>query len=202
MSQLSQSLETFLRELSSRAATPGGGSAAALVGATAAALCAMVGRLNDKKDGTPGALHEIIEPADELRARLCALVDEDIAAFNELAASWKLSEEDADQRERKQAAVLRATQSPLTIMEKAVEVMALSLQGLERSKKNCLSDAGCAALCAHAALDAARLNVLINLPGLHDPELRAGLRRKVDTLAADARRIRAAVDAALDASYG
>ena len=64
MAEIVECSPSFLRDLSSRAPTPGGGSASALVGAVSAALCGMVGRLNDKKDGTPGKLHDTIETAD------------------------------------------------------------------------------------------------------------------------------------------
>lgn len=201
MNQNRRCIGDFLTDLASRAATPGGGSASALVGAVAAALCAMVGRLNDKKDGTPGALHEWIAPADALLARLQASIDEDIAAFNELSASWKLADDAPDARSVKYAAVLRATESPLRIMECAVEVMRLAIEGLEKSKKNCLSDAGVAGICAHAALEGARLNVMINLPGIRDE----GRRRSLANAAAEHRsravELRRRIDALIDANY-
>lgn len=200
MSQSSRSVDSFLSDLSSRAATPGGGSASALVGAVAAALVGMVGRLNDKKDGSPGPLHETIAPADALRARLQALMDEDIAAFNELAATWKLPDEPAH-RSRKEAAVVAATEKPLEIMERCVEVMRLAVAGLEKSKKNCLSDAGVAGLCAHAAMESARLNVLINLPGIRDESHRSTLCNRAENVRAQARELRGTIDRLLEANY-
>lgn len=191
----------FLRDLSSRAATPGGGSASAMVGAVAAALCGMVGRLNDKKDGTPGPLHDLIEPADALLGRMQSLIDEDIAAFNELSATWKLSDEDPAHRARKATAVIAATEKPLEIMERCVEVMRLAVSGLEKSKKNCLSDAGVAGLCAHAALESARLNVMINLPGVADEGRRSELRGRADGFRAKAVALRESIDRLIDANY-
>jgi formiminotetrahydrofolate cyclodeaminase len=181
MHQFDRRISEFLTDLASRAATPGGGSASALVGAVAAALCAMVGRLNDKKDGAAGALHETIATADALRARLESLIDEDIAAFDALAASWKLPDDSAN-AETKQAAIVLATKTPLEIMWASLEVMGLAVEGLEMSKKNCLSDAGVAGLCAHAALESARLNVMINLPGISDEAARAALRNRAEEL--------------------
>ena len=198
--QASRPIDAFLRDLSSRAATPGGGSASALVGAVAAALAGMVGRLNDKKDGMPGPLHETIAAADVLRARLQALMDEDIAAFIELAATWKLPDEPAH-RARKEAAVIAATEKPLEIMERCVEVLRLAAAGLEKSKKNCLSDAGVSGLCAHAALESARLNVMINLPGIADEPRRSELRRRADEIRARAVELRNAIDRLLEANY-
>ncbi len=199
MNQTDHSLMDFLKSLSSRAATPGGGSASALVGAVAAALCGMVGRLNDKKDGTPGPLHDLIGPADALLGRLQSLIDEDMAAFNELSATWKLPDEPAHHG-RKAAAVIAATEKPLEIMERCVDVMRLAVTGLEKSKKNCLSDAGVAGLCAHAALESARLNVLINLPGIEDESRRAQLCESSDRRRAEARALRSSIDSLIDAN--
>ena len=201
MNQSKRRVTEFLDDLASRSATPGGGSASALVGAVAAALCAMVGRLNDKKDGTAGPLHETIAAADALRKRLESLIDEDIAAFESLAASWKLPD-DAANAAAKQAAIVRATRSPIEIMDASLEVMHLAAAGIEKSKSNCLSDAGVAGLCAHAALESARLNVMINLPGITDGAERAALRTRADALRNTAARLRESIEGAILRHYG
>lgn len=161
----------------------------------------MVARLNDKKDGTPGVLHDTIAEADALRGRLLSLMDEDIAAFNALAASWKLPDDEAHAAER-QAAVIEATRTPLSIMQASLEVMRLAARGLARSKKNCLSDAGVAALFAHAALEGARLNVLINLPGIRDERTREELTRNAESVRGEAHRLRGEIETRLAENYG
>ncbi|MBE7506368.1 MAG: cyclodeaminase/cyclohydrolase family protein [Planctomycetia bacterium] len=202
MTQLDQTVKGFLQSLSSKAATPGGGSASALVGAVGAALCGMIGRLNDKKDGAPGPLHDTLGEADRLLARLGELIDEDVLAFEALAASWKLSDDSPENAAAKESAAIAATQSPLEIMEQAVAVMRLAVSGLEKSKKNCLSDAGVAGLMAHAALEGARLNVAINLPGIKDAVARYSLRTRSGALRDEAAALRKRIDALIDASYG
>lgn len=194
-------LTEFLDHLASRSATPGGGSASALVGAAAGALCGMVARLNDKKDGTPGILHDTIAEADALRGRLLSLMDEDMAAFNALAASWKLPD-DAEHAAQRQAAVIEATRTPLSIMQASLDVMRLAARGLAQSKKNCLSDAGVAAFFAHAALEGARLNVLINLPGIRDERTRAELARRAGALRDEARGLRVEIETRIAGNYG
>ncbi|MBN2561956.1 MAG: cyclodeaminase/cyclohydrolase family protein [Phycisphaerae bacterium] len=192
---------SFLRDLSSRAPTPGGGSASAYVGAIGAALCGMVGRLNDKKDGTPGKLHDTIEAADGLLDRLSALVREDVEAFSGLMDAWRLPDDDPNKATEMEKRTIAATETPLTIMATAFDVMKLARVGLERSKTNCLSDAGVAAFVAHAALEGARLNVMINLPGITDERKRAELRGAADTLRAEARALRVGIDKIVDERY-
>lgn len=173
-----------------------------MVGAIAAALCGMVGRLNDKKTGEPGPLHDTISPADEALGRLKVLVDEDIAAFTGLMATWKLPADDPQASAKKQAATIRATEAPLRIMSAACGVMKLAAVGLEKSKKNCLSDAGAAALLAHAAVEAARLNVMINLPAITDKQKRADLLARADQVRAEAATLRETATSTLDKRYG
>lgn len=192
------SLDEFLERLASRAGTPGGGSGSALVGAVAAALCGMVGRLNDPKTGAPGPLHDTIETADALRRRLTRLIDEDISAFEGLMAAWRLPEDDAERHEKKQAATVAATEAPLAVMSAARDVMQLAAAGLARSKKNCRSDAGVAGFAAHAALEGARLNVFINLPGIADSRRREALKARADALRAEADRLREEIAGMLD----
>ncbi|MFH1417201.1 MAG: cyclodeaminase/cyclohydrolase family protein [Planctomycetota bacterium] len=197
----SDTTDGFLDKLASRAPTPGGGSASAVVGAVAAALCGMVGRLNDKKDGEPGPLHDTIAAADELLWRLKSLAGEDVEAFTGLMSTWKLSDAEPDNVAKKQTATILAAETPLTIMAKAYDVMKLARAGLEKSKKNCLSDAGVAAFVAQAALESARVNVMINLPGIKDEQTRAKLAKRAATLLADARALREEVDRLIDANY-
>jgi len=199
---MEQRILSFLEDLSSRAPTPGGGSASALVGAVAAALCGMVGRLNDRPSGEAGPLHETITAADAWRERLAGLADEDIQAFNALMAAWKLPDDDPGKPARKQEATFAATRTPLEIMRQAMEVMRLAAAGLEKSKKSCLSDAGIAAIMAHAALEGARLNVMINLPSIADERQRAELRAQADALRAEAKALRAKADAIIATKYG
>ncbi len=203
MAMADETIGGFLEALASRAATPGGGSASALIGAVGAALCGMVGRLNEKKRGTePGRLHDTIEPADAAMARLTALADEDIAAFTALMRTWKLADDEPNAEGQKQAATIGATEAPLAIMTAAMAVMRLAVQGLETSKKNCVSDAGVAAFAAKAALEGARLNVMINLPGIADETRRTALREQADALLAEARTLSETVARRIEALYG
>jgi glutamate formiminotransferase / formiminotetrahydrofolate cyclodeaminase len=189
----------FLEDLASRAPTPGGGSASAYAGALGAALCGMVGRLNDKKTGEPGPLHDTIGPADALLARLNTLMIEDVDSFNAVVASWKLPDDDPSKNARKQEAQIWATRTPLETMAKAIEVMKLAKVGMEASKKSCVSDAGVAAFMAHAALKGARLNVLINLPNIADEKARAEFKSEADRLQAEAEALREEIDKAVEA---
>jgi formiminotetrahydrofolate cyclodeaminase len=160
-----------------------------------------VRRLNDKKTGEHGPLHETIAPADALTGRLSALVREDAESFNAVVKSWKLQDGDPQKEPSKQAAQLLATLTPLETMEKALEVMKLAVVGLEKSKKGCLSDAGVAAFLAHACLEGARLNVMINLPEIKDEKKREEIREKAGKLRSEANTIRAAVNKAIDAQF-
>jgi len=201
MSTDSQTLQSFLDTLASRAPTPGGGSGSAIIGAVGAALCGMVGRLNDKKDGEAGPLHETIDKADALRARLVELADADVAAFQDLMRCWKLPADAPDRQQQMEAATIAATEAPLAIMQTAFDVMTLALEGLDKSKKNCISDAGVAGLAAHACLEGARLNVMINLPGFTDEARRDGYRKQADALRFEGKNLAAEIRQRIDALY-
>ena len=88
-----RSVEAFLDDLASAAPTPGGGSAAAVTGAMGAALISMVCNVTLGKKGQEEAAPEMRAVRDEserLRARLTAMVAEDVAAFDGLMAAYRL----------------------------------------------------------------------------------------------------------------
>ena len=102
------SCEGFLESLASKAPVPGGGGAAALVGAAGVALGNMVGSLTVGKKKYAAVEADILAlnaRAKVLRRRLEALVQADAEAFAPLAAAYGLPKETPEQQAHK-AAVL------------------------------------------------------------------------------------------------
>ena len=168
-------IEKFLDELASAAPTPGGGSAAAIMGAMGAALVAMVCNLTIGKKGYEqhdAEMRDVLGQCEARRERLTAMVAEDVAAFDSLMAAYKLpkasDEEKATRSAAIQAALQRATQVPLDCAKVCAEVVRLSGRAAEVGNQNVISDAGVGVLAAWAALRSAVLNVNINAPSLKD----------------------------------
>jgi formiminotetrahydrofolate cyclodeaminase len=98
---IEQPVTQFLDELASSAATPGGGSGAAIMGALGAALVSMVCNLTIGKKNyaeVEGEMREVLAGAEALRARLADMVAEDIAAFNGLMAAYGLPKQTDDEK--------------------------------------------------------------------------------------------------------
>jgi formiminotetrahydrofolate cyclodeaminase len=169
------SIEKFLDELASRAPTPGGGSAAALMGAMAAALVSMVCNVTLGKKGYEAVDAELTAVRDEsetVRRRLTAMVQEDVAAFDSLMAAYKLPKATDDDKARRAAAIegalRRATETPLDCARASAEVIKLARRASERGYTGVVSDGGVGVLAAYTALRSAALNVYINAPTLKD----------------------------------
>ena len=159
-----QSCSAFAELLSSRAAVPGGGGAAALCGALGAALGAMAGRLSAR--GQEEALDPLVERADGLRLRLLALVDADAEGFAPLAAAYALPKDAPDRAAALCAATREACQAPLGMMRACLDALLLLEQLRPLCKPLLLSDVGCGAALCGAALEAAAMNVFVNTHSL------------------------------------
>jgi methenyltetrahydrofolate cyclohydrolase len=102
-----QPIGRFLDELASAAPTPGGGSAAAIMGAMGAALTSMVCNLTiGKKDyeAVEAPVRQALEQAESLRRRLTAMIADDVRAFDTLMAAYRLpraTEEDSGSAPRR-----------------------------------------------------------------------------------------------------
>jgi formiminotetrahydrofolate cyclodeaminase len=171
------SVEKFLDDLASGAPTPGGGSAAAIMGAMGAALISMVCNVTVGKQGLEAVAPEmksVREQSEKLRARLAAMVAEDIAAFDGLMAAYrlpKLSETDKARRtEAIQTSLRAATETPLDCARACSQVIGLAQRAGEAGYSGVISDAGVGVLAAYAALRSAALNVYMNAPALKDRE--------------------------------
>ena len=172
------SCEDFLSQLASKAPAPGGGGAAALVGAAGVALGNMVGNLTTGKKKYAAVEEEILvlnARAEALRKRLEALVQADADAFTPLAAAYGLPRETPEQQARKAAVLAEALDGacavPLDIMDACCEGIRLAADYAEKGSVLAVSDAGCAALFCKAALQASALNVAINTKLMTDRDM-------------------------------
>ena len=192
MELMNLSCEAFLEDLAGSAPAPGGGGAAALVGAAGAALSNMVGSLTVGKKKYAAVEADILilnRRAAALRKRLEGLVQADADAFTPLAAAYKLPKETPAQQAHKaavlEAALERACAVPLEIMSACCEGITLAAEYAEKGSVMAVSDAGCAALFCKAALQAAGLNVSINTRLMADNARAAALNAQADAMLAE-----------------
>ena len=178
---------TFLDELATGTATPGGGAAAAYAAAMGAALCEMVARLTvgkKKYADVEARMMEIIVEADELRKKLTDGVQQDSAAFDAVMAALRLPKDTEAQQtaraEAIEAATIRAAEVPLEAARLATRVIELAAELAETGNSNAVSDCGSAGALAGAGLHAASLNVRINAAQVKD---QAAVQRWQETLA-------------------
>ena len=169
------SIDEFLDRLASSDATPGGGSAAAIMGAMGAALVSMVCNVSIGKKGCEAAepeLKAVRTQSETLRRRVSAMVAEDVAAFDSLMAAYKLPKEsDLDKARRAdaiQAGLRLATEVPLDCARVCAQVVELARRASEHGYRGVISDAGVGVLAANSAARSAALNVFINAPALKD----------------------------------
>lgn len=173
------SLSDFTHETASESPAPGGGSISAAVGAFGAALGTMVANLSSHKRGWDDRWEEFSDWAVKGKTHhdeLLKLVDEDTAAFNRIMAAFGLPkgtpEETAERDRAIQEATKGAIETPLRVMQAALESMAVARKMAEIGMSASASDAGVAALCARTAVKGACLNVQINAKDLKDAAAR------------------------------
>ena len=165
----------FLDALATANATPGGGSATALLAAVAAALVSMVCRLSIDRQASAPVRDQIaaaLERAQGLRAQLLELMDEDVAAFAAVMRAYDLPRNGETERlvrsQAIQLALHTATLAPLACARASGEVLELARFVASQGHSNAAGEAGVAALTAHAALRGAALNVRINAGSIQD----------------------------------
>jgi methenyltetrahydrofolate cyclohydrolase len=172
---LGQSTRDLLDRFASQDPTPGGGSAAALAGATGAALVLMVTGMSRTRTGAPeerARLDAAQGWAREAGSRLRHLVDEDRRAYDAVVAAYKLPKgSDSEKAARKEAvgqAMALATDVPLQTAEACLVVLKAAQEAAEHGNPNALSDARTAGALAFAGLVGAAENVRINASSLGD----------------------------------
>jgi len=193
-------LEDFLSALASRAPTPGGGSAAALIGAMGAALISMVCNVTLGKKGmeeVAAEMRTICAESESLRLRLTSMIDADITAFDGLMSAYRLPKGTEAEKAQRAAAIglslVAATQTPLDCARACADVIKLSQRAAQHGYSGVISDAGVGVLAAQTALRSAALNVQINAPLLADRAFAAQASDELEELLAQGARTSEAV---------
>lgn len=177
------SCREFVEVLASNAPVPGGGGAAALVGAVGTALGNMVGSLTVGKKKYADVEEEILAlkaTCDELQKQLLDLVAKDAECFAPLAKAYGIPKEDPTRDEVLERATIAACAVPMEIMEVCCKAIQAIRVFADKGSRLAVSDAGCGAVCCKAALQSASLNVFINTKTMRDRDLAEQLNAKAN----------------------
>ena len=182
-------VKDFLNKVAGSDPVPGGGSIAALNGALASALAAMVANLTiGKKKYTEVQedMQAIAQEAERLMGDFTADIDRDSDAYDRVFACFKMPKETDEEKAARSAAIQEATkyaaQVPLEVAQRACALMPLIAEVALKGNQNAVTDACVAMMSARNAVLAAVLNVRINLSSLKDAELVTRLQAEADGL--------------------
>lgn len=184
-----KTVKELLDAFSSPSPTPGGGSAAALSGAVAASLLAMVAGMPKTRHGTPedrAALDAALPSIRALQTQLTGLIDRDAASYDQVVAAYRLpkvTDEDKAARKRAVADAMRvATDVPMETARASAALIAQAGAVSHHSNPNAKTDAAVAVQMAMTALGGAMANVEINLDGVGDEAYAAAMRAELQHL--------------------
>ncbi len=180
-----ESCRRFVEVLASDAPAPGGGGAAALVGAVGTALGNMVGSLTVGKKKYADVQDEILAlkaKCDALQKELLDQVEADDIGFVPLAKAYGIPKDDPNRAQILEEATVTACKVPMHIMELCCEAIDCVAVFAQKGSRLAVSDAGCAAVCCKAALQAASLNVFINTKSLKNRDVAEELNRHANVM--------------------
>jgi formiminotetrahydrofolate cyclodeaminase len=189
-------VKDFIAELASNSPAPGGGSTAAFAASLGSALSSMVFNLtvgkkafNELSDEIKELIVKELKEAQESKEEFLSLMDKDTEAFMILMASFKLPKETEDEKSVRsskiQEAYKGATEVPLEMAVKAYKIYDYIMTACTYGNKNAISDAGVAALMTQSSIEAAVLNVRINLSSIKDEDYKQRVKKQCEELVAN-----------------
>jgi methenyltetrahydrofolate cyclohydrolase len=167
----------FIDVLASKAPVPGGGGAAALVGAVGMALGSMVCNLTigkKKYAQYEDDVKEILFQAEKIQKDLLDMIDKDAEGFLPLSRAYGLpsntDEEKKIKEETMENALKLACEVPIKIVRTCYDSIKLHEALVDKGSKLAISDVGVGVQCLRAALLSGELNVIININSIKDEE--------------------------------
>ena len=190
---IDQTVTRFLDALGSADPTPGGGSAAALVGATGASLLIMVAGMPKSRTNAEDERKALDTAHRELlghRATLIDLIDRDASAYDLVIAAFRRPKGTEDEKAARRAAVQDATrvatEVPLETIRACVDTMRAGRATAAHGNPNAASDVKVGYRLLMAAAEGAQDNVEINLSGLTDATVQSQIRDAATALMTEA----------------
>ena len=181
-------LTAFTELTGSDSPAPGGGSVAALAGALAAALSAMVANLTigkEKYAQVEDQMKEMEIKANALAATLLDAILKDSESFGLYMTALKLPKATDEEKKIRRAAMQdglkEASKVPLRTAQLAYEVMDYAQLAVDFGNQNAVTDGKTAAMMARTAVLSAGMNVRINLDSIKDE---AFVKQMTETLSA------------------
>lgn len=179
----------FLNKVAGSDPVPGGGSVAALNGAIASALTAMVAGLTIGKKGyedTAEIMKHIQTLALTQKTGFVADIDRDSEAYNKVFDCFKLPKNTDEEKNIRSAAIQEATKFaalvPMQVARNAYELMGIIADVAKMGNRNAVTDACVAMMSARSAVLGALMNVRINLGSLKDRTFVEQLQSEADEL--------------------
>ncbi len=177
--------------------TPGGGSVAALMGATGASLIIKFCNLTlgrEKFQGVEEKFRRVKGRVKEISSRLTRLSDRDTEAFDGVMRALKMPKTtDQEKQRRKEAlqqAFREATEVPSETAELCLSLLQLCQEVVEEGNPNAISDLGVGCLACWAGLEGAILNVKINLPSLKDSSFVEEMEAKIQSISQEGEEVK------------
>ena len=179
----SEPLRDYLLRLGSAAPTPGGGSAAALAGALAAALGRMVVSVAQEKSPHPDHAR-LLAAFSSQRDGFLRLAADDERAFDAVMAALRLAKDDAARPAALEAALVGAADVPLRAAASCLSLLETLREAEPHASRAIVSDIGAAAHLALACLSSSLLNVRVNERSIKDGALQSRLASQSEKLRA------------------
>lgn len=190
-------LHFFLDKLCSSSPEPGGGSASALTGSIAASLSGMLAALTVNKKGYEDVwpeMEEILDKATWLKDDMLDLLQKDTEAFDDAAKAFKLPKDTEEQKMKRSKAIenglVKASEVPLAIMEKSLEVARLAQRVLKKGNEMAVTDGAISALFAEAAAIGGMINVRINFSWMKNREYIEKTEKRLDVILEEIKNIK------------
>lgn len=179
----------FVNVLASKSAVPGGGGAAALVGAIGMALGSMVCNLTigkKKYAEYEESVNEILVKAREIEKKLLSMIDKDAENFLPLSKAYGLPNSTEEEKKIKEEimenALKVACEVPIDIVRVCFDAIKLHEDLVDKGSKLAISDVGVGVQCLRAAILSGQLNVVININSIKDMEYVEAIRKEVNSL--------------------
>ena len=182
-------VKDFLDKVAGSDPVPGGGSVAALNGAIASALAAMVASLTIGKKGYETheeLMRHIFDIAVQSKNVFVEDIDRDSEAYDSVFACFKMPKASDEEKAARSTAIQEATKFaaliPMQVARNAYELMNIIMDVARLGNRNAVTDACVAMMAARSAVLGALMNVRINLASLKDKEFVSKLQNEADVL--------------------